>query len=134
MLELSKYITEYVSSGRGSAKLLMDTENITTLDELVKFLDTLDYEHIDMCEIGEMLKSRKGNVYCFSKKYNTLPMCVLVRVEEMGDVVYKFELDISEKIIWDCYKMTPTASRNGYNHERVSIKLALKTICGYGEH
>ena len=135
MRELSEYITEYVSSGRGGAKLLMDIENMTTLDELVKFLDTLGYEHIDMCEISEMLNSQNGNVYCFNKKYRTLPMCVLVRVETTkGDVVCKFELDSGEKILWDCYKMTQTPSGNGYKQEHVPIKLALKMIYDYARH
>lgn len=128
MRELSEYITEYVSSGRGGAKLLMDIENMTTLDDLVKFLDTLDYEHIDMCDIGEMLKSRNGKVYCFNKKYKSLPMCVLVRADSIGDVVYKFGLDSSEKILWDCYKLTLGSSRQGVYQESISIKLALKTL------
>ena len=135
MRELSEYITEYVSSGRGGAKLLMDIENMTTLDELVKFLDTLGYNQVDMCGIGEMLKSQNGNVYCFNKKYKSLPMCVLVRVgTTKGDVVCKFELDSGERILWDCYKMTPTSSGNGYKQEHVPIKLALKMIYRCGEH
>lgn len=130
MRELSEYITEYVSSGRGVAKRLMDAENITTLDELVNFLDMLGYKQVDMCDIREMLKSQNGNVYCFNKKYKTFPMCVLVRVDKMGDVVYRFGLDSGEKFLWknDCYKIT--LGGNGYKQGPVSIKLALKAICG----
>lgn len=139
MRELSEYITEYVSSGRGGAKRLIDAGNITTLDELVNLLEILGYSQADMCEISDLLKSREDNEYCFkycfNKKYNSIPMCVFVRVETpTGVVVYKFELDSSEKILWDCYKMTLGTSGKGYKQEHVSIKLALKVIYAYGEH
>jgi hypothetical protein len=128
MRELSEYITEYVSSGRSGAKLLMDTENITTLDDLVKFLDALGYEQVDMCDLSEMLKSHNGNVYCFNKKYKTLPMGVIVRADNMGDVVYKFNLENNEKTLRNCFKSTLGPSRKGVNQELISIKLALKTL------
>lgn len=125
-MSIKDYITEYVSSGR-SRNRIPDPNDVITVDDLIMFLDSLNYVRNDGVKSAVEMLEEEGNVYShIGRRRDSSPSVVLVRVEDMKCVYTLYTYGGDDDCLQNCYWNKGRGNR--YENGSTTVQYALKMI------
>ena len=130
-MSIKDYITEYVSSGRSRNRTL-DPSKVITVDDLIMFLDSLNYVRNDSVKSAVDMLEEEGNIYSYIERRGTGLSTVLVRVEAMKCVYTLYTYKRDDDRLYNCYWYKGVG--NGYEKGCPTVQYALKMIHDYARY
>jgi hypothetical protein len=131
MVSIKDYITEYVSSGRLRNRTL-DPNDVITVDDLIMFLDSLNYVRNDSVKSAVDMLEEEGNIYSYIERRGTSPLTVLVRVEALKCVYTLYTYNRDDDRLQNCYWKKRWGNR--YENGCPTLQYALKMIYDYARY